>query len=115
MEQAAERGTWEWERRARTVQCSACGAEPGQPCQRVGGVGRRHMLAAHRVRIEAAQRVGECRTFYVLVCLMCDPDAEGPIPFPSAEERGRWAAAHTAGTGHEKWIVIDQPDTTERP
>lgn len=94
----------ERETAARTVKCSACGAEPGQPCQRVGGAGSRLMSAAHRTRVEAAER-----TYYVLVCRVCDPEAESPIPFESAEARGRWATDHTAGTGHENWIVVDQP------
>lgn len=40
---------------------------------------------------------------YVLVCRACDPLS--PIPFATPEERGRWAAEHTAGTGHEAWTV----------
>lgn len=42
--------------------------------------------------------------FYVLMCRECgDP----PMPFPSPEERGEWAAAHTAATGHERWWARD--------
>lgn len=47
--------------------------------------------------------------WYVLVCLVCDPDSDAPMPFGSAEERGKWAAAHKVGTGHEHWLVADQP------
>lgn len=31
------------------------------------------------------------------------------MPFTSAAERGRWASAHTAATGHDRWQVLDQP------
>jgi hypothetical protein len=48
-------------------------------------------------------------TAYVLVCRAC---AEGwaeplPIPFESAEARGKWAAAHRDATGHDSWWVKD--------
>ena len=33
-----------------------------------------------------------------------------PMPFESPAERGKWAAAHTAGTGHDSWFVIDQTE-----
>jgi len=50
------------------------------------------------------------KTFYLLVCLECgDPDRPLPIPFGSAAERGKWAAEHTRGTGHDRWIVMDEP------
>lgn len=42
---------------------------------------------------------------YVLICRECSPEL--PIPFPTPAERGRWAAAHTAGAGHDTWLVID--------
>lgn len=50
--------------------------------------------------------------YYVLVCRDCSEVTSGeprhePIPFPSAEERGRWAAEHEAGTGHSRWWVRD--------
>ena len=41
---------------------------------------------------------------YVLVCRGCD-DLE--LPFPSAQERGRWAAEPRAATGHHDWRVFD--------
>jgi hypothetical protein len=41
---------------------------------------------------------------FVLVCRDCG-DAE--IPFPSAAERGRWASAHTEGTGHTSFRVFE--------
>lgn len=47
------------------------------------------------------------RTWYVLWCLDCGGDVD--MPFTSAEERGRWAAAHTRGTGHDRWRVLDVP------
>ena len=50
--------------------------------------------------------------FYVLVCLHCsrgmDPEDWLAIPFGSPEERGKWATEHTAGTGHDQWVVLDQ-------
>jgi hypothetical protein len=46
--------------------------------------------------------------YYVLVCRDCQPLL--PMPFPSAAERGRWAAEHTRASGHDNWFVIDQPD-----
>lgn len=52
------------------------------------------------------------RTFYVLRCRVCD-DESGiplPIPFDSAEARGRWASEHKAGTGHDSWVVTDEVD-----
>lgn len=45
--------------------------------------------------------------FYLLACRICD--GEVPIPFDSAKERGKWAAEHTAGTGHDSWWVYDLP------
>ena len=51
------------------------------------------------------------KVFYVLVCRLCgDPKRPLPMPFESPAERGRWAAAHTAATGHDSWFVIDQPE-----
>lgn len=49
--------------------------------------------------------------FFLLWCLVCHPvpTADNPMPFGSAAERGRWAAAHTRGTGHDTWRVIDLP------
>lgn len=47
--------------------------------------------------------------FYLLVCLECgDPERPLPIPFGSPAERGKWAAAHTRGTGHDNWRVWDE-------
>lgn len=49
-------------------------------------------------------------TFYLLVCRDCD-DRERllPLPFNSAAARGKWAAGHTAGTGHDRWTVWEEP------
>lgn len=30
-----------------------------------------------------------------------------PIPFQTPQERGKWAAEHTKGTGHDSWIVLE--------
>jgi hypothetical protein len=49
------------------------------------------------------------RIFYLLVCLECsDLDRPLVMPFDSAEARGKWAAAHTKGTGHDRWYVEDE-------
>lgn len=45
-------------------------------------------------------------TFYLLVCRDCG-NGELVMPFGSAEERGKWAAAHTRATGHDQWWVKD--------
>jgi hypothetical protein len=29
------------------------------------------------------------------------------MPFGSPAERGKWAAAHTRGTGHDRWFVTE--------
>lgn len=42
---------------------------------------------------------------YILVCRECEPVL--PMPFESAEDRGRWAGEHTSGTGHGLWLVLD--------
>ena len=44
--------------------------------------------------------------WYLLVCLLCEPRLT--IPFLSAEERGKWAAAHRDGTGHDRWQVTEE-------
>lgn len=46
-------------------------------------------------------------TTYLLVCRLCG-DGELVMPFESAQARGRWAAEHTKGTGHDQWWVCDQ-------
>jgi hypothetical protein len=47
--------------------------------------------------------------FYIIFCRKCDnPNWPLPIPFESPEARVKWATAHTAGTGHDKFIVLDQ-------
>lgn len=48
--------------------------------------------------------------WYVLYCRQCDEDSYPmAIPFASARERGQWATEHTKGTGHNRWIVVDEP------
>jgi hypothetical protein len=47
-------------------------------------------------------------TYYVLVCLDCADDL--PIPFTTPDDRGEWAAKHTAATGHDRWFVTDQKE-----
>lgn len=49
-------------------------------------------------------------TLCVIVCRRCAQLAGGEplvMPFGSQAERGEWAAAHTAGTGHRDWLVLD--------
>jgi hypothetical protein len=50
--------------------------------------------------------------FYLLVCRDCG-DGTLVMPFASAAERGKWAAEHTRGTGHDRWRVVDQPRAGE--
>lgn len=55
------------------------------------------------------------KIFYLLACLECgDPERPLPMPFGSPSERGKWASAHTRGTGHDRWRVKDE-ERTERP
>lgn len=49
------------------------------------------------------------RRFYLLSCVVCDGDRPLPMPFGSPAERGKWAAEHNAGTGHDEWRVWDEP------
>ncbi len=58
-------------------------------------------------------------TFFVLVCRQCGGDPDGnpptlknmlPMPFSSPAERGHWASEHTKATGHDSWLVLDQPE-----
>lgn len=49
---------------------------------------------------------------YLLACLLCEPPL--PMPFDSAEARGKWAAAHRDGAGHDRWRVWDEPPATAR-
>lgn len=48
---------------------------------------------------------GKC----IIVCRECSDAANGPmfIPFTSYQKRGKWAAAHKTGTGHDKWFCVD--------
>jgi hypothetical protein len=46
------------------------------------------------------------RTFYLLVCRECG-DGDLVMPFGSPAERGKWAGAHTRGTGHDRWFVTE--------
>jgi hypothetical protein len=44
--------------------------------------------------------------FYLLVCRECG-DGDLVMPFGSPAERGKWAGAHTRGTGHDRWFVTE--------
>ena len=52
-------------------------------------------------------------TFYLLICRDCTTGGARPLPIPfgSPEERGRYAAEHREGTGHDNWWVHDQTVT----
>ena len=49
----------------------------------------------------------EVRHFYLLLCFDCTPPL--PMPFLSLEERGKWAAQHTEGAGHDDYRVWEEP------
>lgn len=49
------------------------------------------------------------RKSYLLVCRLCG-DGDLVMPFASPAERGKWAADHTRGAGHDKWWVADSPE-----
>jgi hypothetical protein len=52
---------------------------------------------------------GTFETFYLLACLQCgNPERPLPMPFGDQAERGKWAAAHTRATGHERWHVWEE-------
>jgi hypothetical protein len=46
---------------------------------------------------------------YLLVCRECTPEDPLVMPFSSAADRGKWAAQHRRGTGHNRWWVKDEP------
>jgi hypothetical protein len=53
--------------------------------------------------------------FYLLVCRECGDGEDALVmPFESAEARGKWAAAHTRGTGHDRWFVKDEARHADR-
>ena len=52
-------------------------------------------------------------TFYLLVCRDCG-DGDLVMPFDSPAERGKWAAAHTGATGHDRWFVTESAGRLSR-
>lgn len=48
--------------------------------------------------------------FYLLVCRVCQEESGEPtiMPFETQEARGKWAGAHTRGTGHDQWWCATQ-------
>jgi hypothetical protein len=51
----------------------------------------------------------ETTTYYLLACLECDAQSRPLLmPFGTAAERGKWAAEHTRGTGHDRWYVTQE-------
>lgn len=49
---------------------------------------------------------GDGTVFYLLVCRECG-NGDLVMPFTSQAERGKWAAGHTRGTGHNRWFVTE--------
>lgn len=49
---------------------------------------------------------GDGAVFYLLVCRECG-NGDLVMPFTSQAERGKWAGAHTRGTGHDRWFVTE--------
>lgn len=49
---------------------------------------------------------GTTQKFYLLVCRECG-NGDLVMPFDSPAERGKWAGAHTRGTGHDRWFVTE--------
>lgn len=48
---------------------------------------------------------------WLLVCRRCG-NGDLEMPFDSASARGKWAAAHTKGTGHDAWWAPDPVSAT---
>jgi hypothetical protein len=57
--------------------------------------------------------LGADSAVYLLLCRECSTDE--PIPFDSPEARGKWAAAHRDGTGHDTWWAHDHTPTERTP
>lgn len=53
------------------------------------------------------------REFFLLVCRLCGT-GDLVMPFGSPAERGKWAAEHTQGTGHDAWLVADNVEQMGR-
>jgi hypothetical protein len=74
--------------------------------------GQQLLLAAADRAVQDVRRIAEKENppFYLLVCRTCaeHQDPVLPIPFGSAQERGKWASEHTAGTGHDSWLVWEE-------
>jgi len=70
----------------------------------LGGAGILERLSWFRVQILCG-RLKMADIWYLLLCRECATNI--PMIFGSASERGKWAAAHTKGTGHDKWVVLD--------
>jgi len=49
---------------------------------------------------------GTTEKFYLLICRECG-NGDLVMPFGSPDERGKWAGAHTRGTGHDRWFVTE--------
>lgn len=77
---------------------------------------KRQAEQIHRRVVEAVSGSDPGVRWFVLFCRICDPDLESPMPFLSAEDRGRWAGMHTRETSHARWLVIEHDvDDDERP
>jgi len=49
----------------------------------------------------------QSKGYWVTCCVACDGDHPMPMPFGSLEERENWVSAHTRGTGHNHYIMVD--------
>lgn len=52
------------------------------------------------------QDKAEGTVFYLLICRECG-NGDLVVTFDSPAGRGKWAAAHTRGTGHDRWFVTE--------
>jgi hypothetical protein len=72
-------------------------------CRLVTGTPRPAVTLASMIEHEITE---EGAVFYLLACRECG-NGDLVMPFSGQEERGKWAAAHTRGTGHNHWLVTD--------
>jgi hypothetical protein len=86
--------------------------EPGSPLAHELDAGLADAQAGNTVSAEVIaedlqrrREAGEPGTVFLLLCRECTTDV--PIPFDSAEARGKWAAGHRDATGHDTWWSHD--------
>jgi hypothetical protein len=49
-------------------------------------------------------------TWFLLWCHGCEMPPEAPMPFESTEARTDWLTEHRAGTGHDRFTLITEPE-----